>query len=56
MCTNGWCGAFVLLGGKNGLFAGGATGSIGVDGPGLAGSTAGQINFQFLVYLAPDIM
>ena len=46
----------MLLGGGNGLFVGGATSSIGVDGPGLAGSTAGQMHFLFLVYLAPKLV
>ena len=53
--AGGWCGAFVLLGGSNGFFASSATGSISVDGPGLAGSPAGWINFLFLIYLAPEL-
>ena len=45
-----------MLGGANGLFTGSTTGSIGVDGPGLAGSTAGQMSFLFLLYLAPKLV
>ena len=52
----GWCVAFVLLGSGNGLFCSGVTSIIGVDGPGLAGCTASQITFLFLVYLAPKLV
>ena len=44
----------MLLGGGNGLFASGATSRIGVDGPGLAGSTAGWIIFCFWFIWPPS--
>ena len=54
--TAGCCGAFVLLGGGNGLFTGSATGSIDLDGSGLAGCTASWMNFLLLVYLATGLV
>ena len=56
VCTDGWCGAFVLLGGVNGLFASRNLHSIGLDGPELVGSTASWMNFPFLVYLAHELV
>ena len=45
----------MLLGGGNALLTAGATSSISVDGPGLAGSTTIQKNFLFLVYVSPKV-
>ena len=46
MCTDGLSQAFVLLGSSNGLFASGATSSISVNCPGLADSTASQMELS----------
>ena len=54
VCSGGGCGASVLAGGGNDLVTNGTTGSTGGDGSGLVGTTTGEMNFLFLVYLAPE--
>ena len=64
MCTGGGCEASELAGGEaselaggdNGLLTSAATGNAGGDGSRLVGSTIGQMNFLFLMYLAPELV
>ena len=56
MCSDDGYGASELDSGDNSLFISGATGGTGGNGSGLVGSTAGQMNFLFLVYLAPELV
>ena len=56
VCTGGVCEASELAGGGNGLLTSGATGGIGWGGSRLVGTTAGQVTFLFIVYLAPELV